>query len=256
MAKAFRVVLALLIFAGGTSVARADTSRDNGPPTISVNATGSVEFVPDVARLTLGIRIESATAQDATSRVNQQANQVIAALRSMGISDRAIKTTSYNLSFREAPQPSPTVNAPLRSLESNASTANASESVAARLPLPGNYVATETLEVTTTVGQAGKALDAAIGAGANESFGLNYQSSNAASLYRMALAKAVASARDSAKAIADAAHLTILSVQSISTNGPPASFGGEPMMRTMGMAQVLPGTEAISATVYVVYKVR
>jgi uncharacterized protein YggE len=247
-------VLAPLLVAATMTASLADVPPEGGPPTISVSATGSVDFVPDIARLTLGIRIESPTAQAATNGVNQHAAQVIAALRASGVSDRNIKTSSYNLIFREAPPPPPAAS--LRVPESNAPV-SPSEAVAARLALPGNYVATETLEVTLPVNSAGKALDAAIAAGANESFGLNYQTSNAQALYRAALAKAVASARDSAKAIADAAHLAIIAIQSISTNAPAAGpFAAEPMMaRSLG-AQVLPGTEAISATVFVVYRVR
>lgn len=215
-------------------------------PTIAISASASVGYIPDVAKLTLGVRVEAPSAQVATNAVNQRAGRVIAALRSLGISVNSIKTSSYNLEYREpqTPQPVPDIQP-------------AMQHPPAPQPLAGSYVATQTLEITSPVGLAGRALDAAINAGANQSFGLSYQSSNEQSLYRGALAKAVLAARQSAEAIAHAAHVTIVGVQSIS-NSPQASdvMAVGYSARSMSAAQVLPGTEAISATVFVVYRIR
>ena len=99
----------------------------------------------------------------------------------------------------------------------------------------GSYVASEMLQVTTPVRSAGAVLDAAITAGANTSYGLTYQSSNADALYRTALAKAVQSARSTAEAIASAAHLTIVRVASISNT--QEQMGPQPMMRVDGLGR-------------------
>ena len=210
---------------------------------ITVVATGTVEYVPDIARMTLGVRAQASNAASAADSINRTAAQVIAALRSAGINERSIKTSGYNLEYREpqpvqpvSPQPvSATTTMPVRS---------------------GQYVASEMLQITTPVNLAGRALDAAIGAGANESFGLSYESSKADALYRSALAKAVQSAHDTAAAMAKAAHVTLGAIQSISNSSEPRPMGVGVMQASFARAPVLPGTDAASATVYVVYGIK
>ncbi|HEV2037142.1 MAG TPA: SIMPL domain-containing protein, partial [Candidatus Eremiobacteraceae bacterium] len=132
------------------------------------------------------------------------------------------------------------------------------ESVAAAASGAGKYVASEILQITSPVKSAGQVLDAGISAGANGSYGLTYQSSNADALYRQALAKAVQSAHDTAQAIAAAAHLSIVSIASISNTQEAAQGSGPgPMMaRQMASAPILAGTDTMSATVYVIYRVK
>jgi uncharacterized protein YggE len=213
------------------------------PQDISVVATGSADYVPDVARVTLGVRADSPSAATAIDTINKNAAQVITALQALGIKASSIKTVGYNLQYRERSSPGQPalINPPM----------------VAPLP-PGTYEASEMLQVSAPVTLAGKVLDAAIGAGANESFGLSYQTTNFDSLYRGALAKAMASARATADALAKAAHVTIVDIESISncncTEQPGiARMAGAQMSSN---ASVLPGTDAVSATVYVVYRIR
>jgi uncharacterized protein YggE len=204
-------------------------------------ATGSVDYVPDIARMQIGIRAQASTASAASNAVNQTATQVVAAIERQGINQRSIQTSGYNLEYRE-PQPAQP---------------QAAVMTAAAAPAGGSYVASEILQVTTPVASAGAVLDAAIGAGANTSYGLTYQSSNADALYRTALARAVEAARSTAQAIASAAHLTIISVISIGNTqeqGGPAPIAMR--MMASGPAPVLPGTDTVTATVYAVYAVK
>jgi uncharacterized protein YggE len=227
------VVVSVIVLAFGATTARAEDSGPR-PPTISVSASGSIDYVPDIARVQLGIRAQSPTASAAASSVNQTATQVIAAIERQGISQRSIQTTGYNLEYREPQSPQPGVM-----------TATA-----------GSYVASEILNVTIPVSSAGGVLDAAINAGANTSYGLVYQSSNADALYRTALARAVQGARATAEALASAAHVHLVSLLSLSNTEPQM---GQPVaMRMMAApaAPVMAGTDTITATVYAVYAVR
>jgi uncharacterized protein YggE len=107
------------------------------------------------------------------------------------------------------------------------------------------------------VGSAGPVLDAAVTAGANVSYGLTYQSSNADALYRTALGRAVAAARSTADAMASAAHVRIVSLFSLSNT--EQGFGNQPAPRLMaaaGAAPILPGTDTVTATVYAEYAVK
>lgn len=251
----------VLCLAAVQSAAIADpaSSVSSSAPTITVSATGSVDYVPDSSRLSVGIRTEADTAQAAAAALNQQAQQVIAALRKAGINDRSMKTSGYNLEYREPPPPpQPVSPVPLRSEESVSPPSGAGASVARR-PVPaGSYVASEVLQVTVPVRSAGMVLDTAIGAGANESFGLSYQSSNVEGLYRTALGRAVESARASAQAIAASAHVSIAGIQSISTLGEsnPVAMADSLGMKRMAQAAVLPGTDSMTATVYIVFRIR
>ncbi len=220
-------------------IARAQ-EKEPRPPSITVSASGSVDYVPDIARVQLGIRAQAASASAAASMVNQTAAQVVAAIQHQGISERSIQTSGYNLEYRE-PQPPQQQGATVSTMA---------------LSTVGSYVASEILQVTTPVKSASAVLDAAITAGANTSYGLTYQSSNADALYRAALAKAVQSARSTAEAIASAAHLTIVQIASISNT--QEQMGPQPMMRVMASAAapVLAGTDTVTATVFAVYLVK
>ncbi len=209
---------------------------------ISVSASGSQEYVPDIARVTLGIRADSPSAATAVDTVNKNSNQVIASLRAAGVDPNAIKTVSFNLFFRPVtPGPGQPVGV----------------SASASAQTQGSYEATEMLQVTVPVNIAGKVLDAGISAGANESFGLAYQTSNYDALYRAALAKAVASARSTAEALARAAHVTIANIQSISNSTEAQAMLGRAAAAPMALgAQILPGSDSVTATVFVVYRIR
>ncbi len=213
------------------------------PPSITVNASGNVEYVPDIARMQLGVRNEAPTATAAAEGVNTTAAQVIAAIERLGIPARSIQTSGYNLEYREPPAPQPGQPQPM--------------AAQARMAPAGSYVASETLQVTTAVADAGRVLDAAIAAGANVSYGLSYQSSRADSLYLEALGKAVAAARRVAQTIAGAAGLHVVRIETISTVAPSAEVSPGPMMaRMVSAAPILPGTDTISATVFVTFLVR
>jgi uncharacterized protein YggE len=218
------------------------------PQEISVVASGAADYVPDVARVSLGMRADSPSAATAIDTINKNTAQVIAAVKALGIPATSIKTVGYNLQYRERqPQVAPMPMNP--SMPTN---------LPAGAIAPGTYEASEMLQVSSPVALAGKVLDAALGAGANESFGLSYQTTNYDSLYRSALAKAVVSARATADAIAKASHVTLGDVQSISNFSEPQPLTRGPMAGQMAMssASILPGSDAVTATVYVVYRIR
>jgi uncharacterized protein len=217
----------------------------HAPQDISVVATGEVEYVPDIARVTVGVRSDSPSASTAIDTINRNAAQVIAAIKGVGIGANSIKTIGYNLQYRERQLPTPITSG------TNPVSMNSA-------PQPGTYEASEMLEVKAPMALAGKVLDAAIAAGANESFGLSYQTTNYDSFYRSALARAVISARATAEAIAKASHVTLGDIQSISnfSEAQPAMRMMQAAPMAMNGASILPGTDAVSATVYVTYRIR
>ncbi|HEY5095423.1 MAG TPA: SIMPL domain-containing protein [Candidatus Eremiobacteraceae bacterium] len=222
----------------------------NGPPpSISVSASGSVKYAPDIAHVSFGVRAQSQAATDAAAQVNTRAQAVVKELRGMGISDADIKTSGYTLDFQQ------------NDSGMGGSVSNGPLAGEPHRPISlGYYVATESIDVTVSVSQAGAALDGAVKAGANETYGLSYDTSQRDRLYRQALAAGVSSARAQAVALAAAAGVQLGSIIAISTGG-----GGGPMpmqgrMMMMGASAVAPpvlgGTDTIDATVSVIYAIK
>jgi uncharacterized protein YggE len=227
----------------------ADPPGMGGPPCISVSASGSVKYAPDIARVTFGVRAQSPMASEAAAQVNTRAQAVVKQLRGMGIADADMKTSGYSLDFQQA------------DTTGDASTSGPMAGEVHRPISAGYYVASESIDVTVSVSKAGEALDGAVRAGANQTYGLSYDTSQRDRLYRQALAAALTSARSQASALASAAGVQLGNVLSISTGGgggpmPSPMQGRMMMMAAAPSPPVLGGTDTIDASVNVVYAIK
>lgn len=235
---------ALALLLGAPVAAGADPAQ---PPTISVSGSGSVSYAPDIASISLGVRAQSASAAAAANMVNVRAGSVVSAMHKLGITDAAITTSDYSISYQppdNSEQPVPM---------------GASTSVAPRRPVAqGSYVATETIDVKSSIAKAGPVLDAGVSAGANETYGISFDTSERTALYREALSRAVADARAQAEILAKAAGVSIAGIQTISVGSGPGPI--EPMVRAMNFsaqpATISGGTGTVDASVQVVYRIR
>jgi uncharacterized protein len=205
---------------------------------VSVQGEGEVQYAPDIAHVTVGVNGEAASAAAATSDVANRANAVIAALKALGIPASDIKTSGFNLYYRQA-----------------------SEGPAGSV-VKGAFVASESISVKTPVDKAGPAIDAAIRAGANQTYGLEYETSQRDSLYRQAVQRAIAQARELAAAAASAAGVKLGAVTSIVVGGAATPFPIPMMRAAMPLAQaapapppISPGTGTISASVSMTYAI-
>ena len=243
-----RQALLVLATAIASSISMTPALADPAqPPMISVNGSGSVTYTPDLARISLGVRAQSASAAAAANMVNGRAATVIGALRKLGIPDADITTSDYTIQF-QAPdngdQPVPV---------------GASATVAPKRPVAqGSYVASETVDVKTSIAKAGPVLDAGVASGADETYGISFDTSRRTALYRQALSRAVADARAQAEILAKAAGVSIGGIQTISVGSGPGPI--EPMVR-MAAAVVQPatisgGTGSVEANVQVVFRIK
>ncbi len=64
---------------------------------ISVSGKGEVLAKPDIASFTFSIVESGKTAKDAQDKATKKGNDTIAVIKSMGVEDKDIKTTSYNI---------------------------------------------------------------------------------------------------------------------------------------------------------------
>ncbi len=65
--------------------------------TISVDGEGKVTSVPDIAQISLGLETQKATVAEAQKENTEKMNKIIAQLKSMGIEEKDIQTTNYNI---------------------------------------------------------------------------------------------------------------------------------------------------------------
>lgn len=149
------------------------------PASITAVGSATVSVTPDLARVSVSVVTQAATAQDATQQNASQAGALITALQSLVGSAENIKTISYFLS--------PVYNNP---------PPGQSASII-------GYMVTNTVEVTLTdLSQVGKVIDTAIQSGANRVQGVSFDLQDRNPIIAQALKLAAARARSQADAIA------------------------------------------------------
>lgn len=176
--------------------------------TVSVTGIGVARGVPDRASLTVGVESNGATAQVALAANGKEMERVIAAIRAAGGKD--VSTAYVSLSPRTTPDGA-----------------------------ADGYTASNSATATFALAGAGKAVDAAVAAGATTVYGPSFTSSDQAALSKKALGSAVADAKVRAETLAAAAGRTlgrITAMSESSTNAVPlfenaaASDAGTPIV--------------------------
>ncbi|MFN8476014.1 MAG: SIMPL domain-containing protein [Anaerolineae bacterium] len=162
---------------------------------ITVIGNGRAVATPDVARVTLGVNVTGDTVKAATAEANKNLNAIVAKLKSMGVSDRDIQTTQYNVYPTTDDRPTP-----------------APAGAAAATPKPPKTVYHVQAAVTATLrdlSNVGTIIDAALGAGANTVGGISFTVDNPAPVMDQARADAVASAKAQAMQLAQLNGVTL-----------------------------------------------
>lgn len=211
--------------------------------TIVVNGEGTVSRSPDVATVSMGIVTTDTVAQKATTDNNSRYNDVRNRLHSIGITDPAIRTLSYNLNY-EPPQP------PEAGGTRPAGRPNGQE---------GAYTVSRQVEVRLSkLDQVGEVVDQVVGANVSNVYNIGYSISNYREVYAQALKSAVSDAQLQAKAMASAAGMHIVRISAMQSGG----FYPRPLMmkasapRSAGAAiptELPPGSMDVQANVTVTY---
>lgn len=199
MSKRIWLGLAVLLvgLVGGFAI-RAVTADDGGPAgpphLVTVTGTASVSQAPDEAVITLGVRSEAATGEEAFGANAAKANAVLDALAQMGVEEKDIKTANVGLDRQ------------VRDRGTKHETTV--------------YVAHHDVEVTLLdLTSIGDVLDAAVAAGADEVRDIRFGLSDPAQAQQDALAEAVKGARAKADTIAAAAGSKVTGVVSVREQG-------------------------------------
>jgi uncharacterized protein len=163
----------------------AQTSEQTAP-TIEVTGSASVAVPSDVARVSFAVETHAKEAGSASAANAQDMSRVIAALKQADLPGLRVETFGYQLNPEYSTSPPQDPNG-----------RQTREIV--------GYAAVNNIRVTLTeVQSVGRAVDAAIGAGANRVASLSFEASETTEARKEALSEAVAEARSQAQTIADA----------------------------------------------------
>jgi hypothetical protein len=210
-----------------------EARSDQGPPVrgITVTASGKVESVPDTAALQVGVETQASNAKDALAQNGERLNRVLDALRKAGVDKDDLQTSQVSL-WPEHASEGTTIT---------------------------GYRATNTVSAKLDVEQAGGAIDAAVGAGANVVSGPMLAVDERDAFYRDALKNAVEAGRAKAEAIADAAGVKVgrvtAVVESAGYEQPPMPYAEAARDSVASSTPIEPGKQQIEATVTVTFAV-
>ena len=126
-------------------------AADPAPRTLSMNGHGEIRTAPDVATINAGVTTSGPTAAAALSANSARMNGVFAGLKKLGVADKNIQTTGFNVSPQYTNGEN---NSPRR--------------------LTGYQVNNDVSVRLDDVAKAGGALDALVAAGANQMNGISF----------------------------------------------------------------------------------
>jgi uncharacterized protein len=236
-----RFLFAALMLTATAAVAQMNPQPAPPPhvvDTVTVTGTGRSSVTPDRFTFNVGVQTVSPTVEDAVAENNRRVAAVIAALKKAGAEDRDIQTSQFAIYPQQDYQQG-------------------------KLPRIVGYQVSNSVSVRSSkVGEAGRLLGIAVGAGVNHSSGINFEVSDPASGRNQGLKAAFEDARAKAALLATAAGRTLGPALVISEGvqqNPP-----QPMMRTMAMearvessdVPVEAGQQQLSYTVTVTFAMR
>jgi hypothetical protein len=222
--------LTVVALAGAVGLPDLAGAQDAAPAedSITVSGVGSVDAVPNEAKMSFGAETRRPTAQAAVAANADAMRKILNALRQAG----GRELTTQWVSVYPYTDETGTVN---------------------------GYVASNNVSAVSDVGDAPALIDAGAEAGANQISGPGLSSSNADALYRQALAKAVDDARLNAEVLAKAAGRSLGTITAIVEGGgasQPIPLYREAAQATDSSTPIVPGERATSATVSVTFSLR
>ncbi len=91
------LVLGILVFFVGQIILQSKAIDVQDQNQITVSGEGKVYAKPDVALVSLGVTTQATTVADATKNNTDKMNAVIEAVKNLGVEEKDIQTTNYNL---------------------------------------------------------------------------------------------------------------------------------------------------------------
>jgi len=239
------VFLVVLTLGQLQSLSKAEPANN----TISVSGQGESVTVPDIATFSFSVSADAKTVTDAQSQVTKKMNDVLAALKTLGIDDKDIKTTNYSVypkySYSQTTCP---MNFPCPP---------------SRQVLDG-YTASHDISVKVRdTSKVGDALGAVGDKGATNISSVSFTLDDPNAPINEARTKAIADARAKAQVLAKSLGVRLVRVVSYYDNtqpGGPIIYGmgeAKAMSSSVAPAPVLPsGENKTTMNVTVVYEIK
>jgi len=181
------------------------------PAVFNLSAYGETRVAPDQATISLGVLTEAPTAAAAMTANAARMTQVIAALKKAGIAAKDIQTSGLSLSPQYAYEPN------------------------AQPRLTGYQASNQVTVTVRDLAGLGRAVDATVGAGANQVNGISFGLANPAAAEDAARLAAVKALQAKADLYARATGLRIVRLTQLSEGG---GYAAPPPMPVMAMARM------------------
>jgi len=226
------------IRSGAAQVGGLQSTGDGPQESISVSGFGDATGVPDIATVQLAVEIKAPTIGEGLELSNQTVEQVMQALIGMGIAERDLQTTGFNVWPED--------------LWDNQTGQPTGERV---------YHVDSTLTVKVReIEQVSETIQTGLDAGATNIWGLTFGIDDTSALEAEARMKALEDARDRAQQLAGALDLTLGEPMVVSelAGGGIFQFGGIAAAREMGGGggpPVAPGELTVTIQVDVMYAI-
>ena len=187
----------------------AEAQECSGKPqrTFTVSGEGEARAVPDLARISAGVRTRGADAKKALAANTAAMKEVFDAMRKVGIADKDMQTSHFSVRPLYARRPP-----------------NQPQAEPARII--GYQVSNQVTVVVRDLSRLGTALDAFVAAGANDLGGISFGIDNPGPLLDEARKAAIADARRKAELMAKAAGVKLGKLITMTESG-----GGGPVPR-------------------------
>ena len=210
---------------------------------ISVNSSEKVTVVPDIAQVEYSVRTQASDAASCQQKNTESVSQVIGLLKSLNVDEASIQTSDYYMN-------------PVYNYSGNT-------------PRVTGYEAITTLTVSDLpIDGLDEILSQSVSEGINTIRSITYQASKYDESYQQALTAAVASARQKAQALADAAGCQVGSVINIKETSEysqerysdSALTGRYAAKQEMSLAMedgagIMPGEIQVEASIVVEYQI-
>ncbi len=159
--------------------------------TIAVTGLGEIILVPDMAYINVGVHTEANDVSSAVANNNRQANAIIKAIAKLGVEEKDIQTSNFNVYT-------------MNNYDNMGNVTGTSFSVDNTL-----YIIVRDLPKLSEI------LDAALLAGANQIYGINFDISDRQSALDRARDLAIEDAENKAQSVATAIGVTLGSIQNV-----------------------------------------
>ena len=231
----------LFVFAKwGPSINFATTTQTKGQPMV-ISGDGKAVEIPDVAKVNAGIQISGPSLTQVQNDANKKSQTLVEALKKVGIEDKDIQTTSYNI----YPQ----------------------QNYNAIPPVITGYQVSTNYEITVrSIDKINSVMTIVTSAGANLVGGISFDLSDSAKTKAIdtARADAVSKAKQSAESLAKAAGVTlgpVINISETQSGGRPILFAaptanGSTLQKSDTQPNIQPGSTEVDVTVSLSYELR